>query len=109
MKKKRHVDEELLETVRSLPCMACLSEAGSLDGFLADTTRSHPHHLITRGAGGGDVATNVMPLCQKHHQMVHRRGLYYMSQMYSLIPNWLQAAGWSFDTRSKKWRPDISA
>lgn len=32
--------------------------------------RSQLHHLISRGRGGGDVASNLCPLCERHHRLV---------------------------------------
>lgn len=33
-----------------------------------------PHHIRTRGAGGGDDKGNLLSLCTFHHAMVHRMG-----------------------------------
>jgi hypothetical protein len=31
--------------------------------------RLDPHHVVTRGAGGGDE--QVVPLCRRHHDICH--------------------------------------
>lgn len=78
-KRIRIVDEELLETVRSLPCMGC------------GQTPSHPHHLTSRGAGGGDIPTNVIPLCPVHHAEFHQQPGKTIRK-YPSIRYWLEAA-----------------
>jgi 5-methylcytosine-specific restriction endonuclease McrA len=32
----------------------------------------HEHHWIPREDGGPDTQENLVPLCKKHHDMVHR-------------------------------------
>lgn len=55
------MDKELLELVRTLPCIACYLEPAG-----------QAHHVTTRGAGGDDVATNLMPLCPADHSLWHQ-------------------------------------
>lgn len=43
-------------------------ETGEVCGRPAE---GEPHHIRTRGAGGGDVRENLIQLCGLHHQMVH--------------------------------------
>jgi hypothetical protein len=33
------------------------------------------HHVLSRQDGGGDVADNIVPLCQRHHGLVTGRSL----------------------------------
>lgn len=54
--------------------------------------RNHPHHVKSRGAGGGDVATNVMPLCHEHHQEIHQAGKSEMRKRYQGVNDWLTIA-----------------
>lgn len=97
MKPTRIVDEELLDAVRRLPCLACASEASeasvrhALD--YSGEVLSHPHHVRSRGAGGGDVPNNVMPLCHKHHAEIHARGKLDMASKYPVVRFWLETAG----------------
>lgn len=93
MKSQRIVDEELLETVRGLACMCCQAPP-----------RSHPHHLRSRGAGGDDVAENVVALCFDHHREIHQRGIDAMATRYPLFRTWLELAGWEKDPVLLKWR-----
>lgn len=81
LEKTRVRDPQLLEEVRTQPCQAC--GAGIVDA----------HHIKTRGAGGDDVRTNVMPLCRLHHQEWHRRGAGYMVAKYPTILAWLRTMG----------------
>lgn len=34
-----------------------------------------PHHIQTRGAGGGDEPDNLMSLCLLHHREIHDHGI----------------------------------
>ena len=97
-KQSRIVDSELLEAVRNIVCLGCASidPAGAREAFFENEMRSHPHHVITKGHGGGDVPQNVMPLCVKHHQEVHR-GLTAFSERYQVAKDWLYGAGWTFN------------
>lgn len=36
--------------------------------------RSVSHHLKTRGAGGDDRTSNLLPACPNHHRMIHDIG-----------------------------------
>lgn len=81
-KKKRITNEELLDHVRSLPCMACLR-----------VPCAEVHHVTTVKAGGNDVPENLMPLCHEHHMEVHQGGWNKAIKKYPAIKNWLEFAG----------------
>jgi len=101
-KRKRIIDETLLESVRKLPCLACIGgyvDARSYSG------RVHPHHLISVKAGGPDIATNVAPLCPDHHRKIHEIGITEASKKWPVFRNWLDAAGWEYDTFRRKFTP----
>lgn len=75
----------MLDKVRNLNCVVC-GKAGS-----------DPHHIKTRGAGGGDLEENLVSLCRLHHSQIH---LYGLSKMVSLHPNFeyfLKEKGWEVD------------
>lgn len=95
MKPKRIVDEALLDQVRALPCLACASRDphGARSAIGEDWVRSHAHHVISRGAGGGDVPENVMPLCVEHHNQWHLYGKPYMRKEFAVIDVWMEIAG----------------
>lgn len=91
---KRIVDEVTLEAIRSLPCMGCisaLSQPAAEAAVREGGCRSHPHHLKSRGAGGGDTLDNLMPLCFKHHQEIHRIGRSMFAAKYQAARGWLRA------------------
>ena len=92
-KPKRIVDRKLLAVVRELWCLVCLD------------TPCDVHHVKTRGAGGHDLPENLMPLCPKHHGLVHLSGLWKISEENKAVDNWLILAGWEKDERRKKWIP----
>jgi hypothetical protein len=94
MKPQRIVNEDLLEAVRNLICMACASTdpAGAREAMYENKVRSHPHHVISKGAGGHDVAENVMPLCHAHHREIHQIGEGRMGEKYKVVADWLEGA-----------------
>jgi hypothetical protein len=61
------------------------------------------HHVKSRGAGGSDDPTNLMPLCVKAHNEIHQKGLMYMSKKYASVETWLIENGWEIDGFSTKW------
>lgn len=92
----RIVDEDLLEAVRRMPCLACITRQTALEARGAigeDWICSHPHHVVSRGAGGGDIATNVVSLCGQHHREIHQVGNAEMARRYPIIGHWLRDAG----------------
>jgi len=62
---KRIINKYLLGMIANLQCCACDNQ----------TTKTDPHHLTHRGAGGGDVEDNLVPLCRKCHSELHQVGL----------------------------------
>lgn len=91
----RIVNEQLLETVRRLPCMACASQEPkeARRAVIEDyNCGSDAHHVISKGAGGGDTPDNVMPLCRMHHQLWHSQGRTWMCERYVGVKHWLESA-----------------
>lgn len=121
-KLKRIVDAKLLAFVRKLPCLMCSGASQKNSTYalrridevmqgLAQDSISHPHHVKSRGAGGHDIASNVMPLCEMCHQIIHRVGLTQAAEKFPIIRTWLQDCGWSFDPIQKRWKspkPEIN-
>ena len=54
----RVINEANLDFVRSLPCEAC-----------GEGPPSDPHHIRSKGSGGGDELENLSPLCRKCHSL----------------------------------------
>jgi hypothetical protein len=61
-KKKRTVNRNLLDSYHLKPCVVC------------SKTPSDPHHITSRGAGGGDIEENLISLCRQHHTQIHQEG-----------------------------------
>lgn len=61
-KPKRIVNKKLLKDTSNNPCTVC------------GTYPSDPHHIKTRGSGGGDTASNLLALCRVHHVEIHKIG-----------------------------------
>ena len=43
-----------------------------------------PHHIVHRGAGGGDTYENVITLCRMHHTAIHN-GLIQDQDLYDIL------------------------
>lgn len=81
----RKSDRDLLDHIATLPCICCEPGRQSLP--------TDPHHVTTVKAGGDDIATNVMPLCRKHHTEWHKSGPGKMIEKYGAVKTWLELAG----------------
>jgi hypothetical protein len=90
---KRTVDLALLKTVRAQPCLVCRNYG-----------ESDPHHVKSKGSGGHDIPTNVVPLCRKHHTEIHAIGLNRFSEKYVEISLWLSRNGWAYNPNINKWK-----
>jgi hypothetical protein len=61
-KPKRIVDKNVIAKCRAYgTCMLGGDCFGDLD----------PHHIKSRGSGGGDIEGNVILLCRRHHTLAH--------------------------------------
>jgi hypothetical protein len=56
-------DPELLLLTRNMPCAAC-----------GASPPNDPHHIKTKGSGGGDEPFNLISLCRRHHIEWHHYG-----------------------------------
>ena len=70
-KKKRYANKKHLAWIHEFPC--CLSASGDCLGAI------QAHHLLrpwdgVRGMGLKANDKNLIPLCQRHHIMLHKRG-----------------------------------
>lgn len=84
-KKRRYRDEDYLESIRAIPCVA--------------TGRAPPsdaHHVKSRGAGGGDDYWNVIPLSRAAHQELHKIGTKKFAAKYPWVKQYLECLGWEF-------------
>ena len=79
-----------LDLIRNLACLVCRNSAPN-----------DPHHIKTKGSGGSDSLTNLMPLCRLHHSEIHTMGLTSFAKKYINVKVWLQDMGWNFNGR--KW------
>lgn len=76
-------DPELLAQFRRFPCLACHP------GTQAYPTEAH--HITTRGAGGSDVPSNLMPLCTQHHRQWHAsKGAAQLIRQCPRVKGWLR-------------------
>jgi hypothetical protein len=78
-KPKRVGDKKLLAKVRLQPCRACHRPGPN-----------HAHHVSTKGAHGGDIKENIMPLCAVHHTEWHKSGPGTMIRKYPGVVSWLE-------------------
>ena len=84
-KAKRFVSDANRMEIRSLSCLVdnCDCCAGT-----------DPHHVKSRGSGGGDEIGNYMPLCRVHHTEVETIGGKTFIRKYNLY----------FDENEEKWK-----
>jgi hypothetical protein len=78
----RTKNRELLKRVAQQPCAACGRRPPS-DGA------NDPHHVTTKGAFGGDIESNIMPLCREHHTEWDKIAPSRMIAKYFGIERWL--------------------
>lgn len=81
-KRARIQSRELLDQVARQPCAACGIRPQS-------NSANDPHHVTSVKSGGGDVESNVMPLCRRHHSEWHQIGPGRMIDRYFGIEQWL--------------------
>lgn len=72
-KPERVVNKALINSYRGKSCALCGKNEGTVG-----------HHIKTRGAGGGDVRENLVPLCVSHHAEVHNIGSLTFAKKYNL-------------------------
>lgn len=96
-KKKEKEAKAALDAIRRMPCCACLKRGPS-----------DPHHLKTRGSGGGDDLWNLVSLDRRCHQELHVLGLNRFCDKYPLFKKVIEQKGWSFCDISGKWRHEKS-
>lgn len=94
-KPKRFKDKKYLEKVRELPCVVC-------------GLQSEAHHLLSRGAGGGDYKWNVVPLSRACHVRIHRIGINAFAEKHPEFKFWLETHGWGFDENRDRWKKVIT-
>lgn len=70
---KRFKSKENLNLVRNQPCLACKKRGPS-----------DPDHIRSRGAGGDDSLSNLMPLCRTCHVTRHAIGIQSFVKRYNL-------------------------
>lgn len=110
MKHCRIVNEELLETVRNLPCLACASidPEGAREAMWENKIRSHPHHVKTKKSGGPDLPHNLAPLCFKHHRSIHDIGTEAMADQFMVFRDWLVLGGWEY-SQEQGWTNPLNS
>lgn len=83
----------------SEPCLAC--------GAMTENGNTF-HHIKTQKAYPEYVKEiwNLMPLCLRHHKMVHDIGLTSFARMNPGVMKWLYQKKWTYDNFLKKWRND---
>jgi 5-methylcytosine-specific restriction endonuclease McrA len=69
--------KENLKLIRNSKCTVC------------KVVPCDPHHVKTRGSGGGDELSNLMPLCREHHIEIHKIGNSKMCEKYPSVYAWL--------------------
>jgi len=76
----------------------CVSCGKGGDGFVCF------HHIKSRGSGGPNEAWNLMPLCFKCHELIHKKGTNFMANKSMGVKDFLQKNEWFYCEIAKKWR-----
>lgn len=71
-KKKPHRDKKFLDSFKHRYCEICGAKP------------AEAHHLRTRGAGGGDLPSNLLALCRTCHSRAHSMGIKSFVELYKL-------------------------
>jgi hypothetical protein len=79
-----------------LPCLVCCTIS----------TQRCFHHVKSRGSGGSDESYNLMPLCFKCHEKIHRSPLSEFSKKHTRVKEWLESNGWVLCPLMKRWTHD---
>jgi hypothetical protein len=79
-KPKRIVNRELLDSYHEKPCAARPPCVGQIVA----------HHIKSKGAGGDDIESNLMPVCVRHHRMIHELGIKKMLAKYPELRQYLK-------------------
>jgi 5-methylcytosine-specific restriction endonuclease McrA len=56
-------------------CRQVLARDGYKCVYCGLRNNLHVHHIVYRSAGGPDTLENLVTLCHKHHEEVHRGNL----------------------------------
>lgn len=93
-KPKRIINKELIEELKLKQCQFCYSNAETV------------HHLLTVGHGGPDIEWNLVPICHRDHEKIHKVGINGMIEVNPKFKWWLLDHGWEFNGR--KWiKPSV--
>lgn len=91
-KNSRIINKDLLKSYHSKGCLIC-------------NRLSDPCHIKSKGSGGDDIESNLMPLCREHHTKQHQIGWRRMTELYPQVYFYLKRYGWSFDENNKLIEP----
>jgi len=83
MKQKRIENKAFLRSFHSMKCVCC----GALG--------CDPAHIKTRGSGGDDDETNVIPLCRECHTEQGKIGIATFVMKHSTVEEHLERLGWT--------------
>ena len=78
-KLRRIVNRKLLDTYHKMSCAAGAPHMGDVVG----------HHIKSKGSGGDDNPSNLMPLCWWHHAEIHSLGNRKMLLKYPQLREYL--------------------
>jgi hypothetical protein len=77
-KQKRIVNKELIAQIMAEQ-KHCL-----IEGYGRHYGEECPHHIKSRGSGGGDVRGNILRVCARHHAVIHN-GLISREVLYKIL------------------------
>ena len=91
----RVINQETIEACKRPNCEIC-----------GRMTNNEPHHIISRGAGGPDIAENLIQLCPICHTKAHS-GSFSKQQLFNIIARRLNTTSELIEEKIKKIRGRI--
>jgi hypothetical protein len=85
-------DRKFLDYLQTLSCLICNQRPAC------------GHHIKTKGSGGPDEPWNLVPLCNEHHQEVHRLGAYRFANKYIKFKKYLEIFEWELIELNGKFK-----
>lgn len=83
-KPSRNKSQDALRLCRLQRCIVCTQLGSSQQGA------TQPAHISSKGSGGGNEASNIMPLCFTHHREQHDFGWVRFVKKYPAVRMYLE-------------------
>jgi hypothetical protein len=86
-KTKRIINKKLTDSYRKMPCLLCQVEY-----------KVCGHHIWRKKVSGPDLAWNLVPLCESHHNEIHWYGEITSTVHYGVYEQEKLRLGWYYES-----------